>query len=158
MSEHWNGYKRENAVRRLGMLGNPIAIPKLIVRANDWVPQVRNAARESIEKLLMNKNAEAFVYSLPDIYHLQDCGRDNHNTLIDKIERFLTRTENRKYLISSIEMDEPSIARNALKLCIENSLIEKYKLVSICFEHNDVIVRNIASDLMQDLKGIELEE
>lgn len=31
MSEHWNGYKRENALRRLGMLGNPLAIPKLLI-------------------------------------------------------------------------------------------------------------------------------
>ncbi len=41
MSRYWNDHKRENAVRRLGRLANPIAIPKLIVRANDWVPQVR---------------------------------------------------------------------------------------------------------------------
>lgn len=27
MCDHWDGYKRENAVRRLDMLGNPIAIP-----------------------------------------------------------------------------------------------------------------------------------
>jgi HEAT repeat protein len=45
MAEHWNGFKRENAVRRLGMLGNPVAIPKLIVRVNDWVPQVRRFSR-----------------------------------------------------------------------------------------------------------------
>jgi hypothetical protein len=30
MSEHRNGFKREQAVRRLGSLGNPAAIPKLI--------------------------------------------------------------------------------------------------------------------------------
>ena len=37
LSSHSSGYKRENAVRRLGMLGNPVAIPYLIERANDWV-------------------------------------------------------------------------------------------------------------------------
>ena len=35
MSSHASGFKRENAVRRLGMLGNPMAIPYLMVRAND---------------------------------------------------------------------------------------------------------------------------
>src|ERR1700741_4148225 len=81
MSSHANGFKRENAVRRLGMLGNPMAIPSLIVRANDWVPQVRAAARDALSKLLRAGNGEAFVASLPAIMHLQTCTRDNHREL-----------------------------------------------------------------------------
>ncbi len=49
--EHPNGFKRENAIRRIGMLQDPIAIPNLLIRVNDWVPQVRDAAKEAILRI-----------------------------------------------------------------------------------------------------------
>jgi hypothetical protein len=94
MAEHWNGFKRENAVRRLGMLGNPIAIPKLVVRVNDWVPQVREAARKALLKLMTPKNAKAFAECLPDIFHLKTCGRDNHTQFIAEVQTYLLKDEN----------------------------------------------------------------
>lgn len=94
MAEHWNGFKRENAVRRLGMLGNPVAIPKLIVRVNDWVPQVREAARKALLMLMTPKNAKAFAESLPDLFHLRTCGRDNHAQFIDDVLEYLLKEEN----------------------------------------------------------------
>jgi HEAT repeat protein len=70
-----SGYKRENAVRRLGMLGDPAALDSLLRRANDWVPQVRLAALHAIRQLMIPANANAFVSSLPEIFHLEQCGR-----------------------------------------------------------------------------------
>ena len=102
MCEHRNGYRREKAVRRLGMLGNPLAIPKLIVRANDWVPQVRTAAREAILQLAVHNNAEVFIQCLPELYHLKKCRRYNHNRLIKSVETFLLSKENVTYLINNI--------------------------------------------------------
>ena len=157
MSEHWDGYKRENAVRRLGVLGNPVAIPSLIVRANDWVPQVRSAARGSLEKLLNNENAEAFIVSLPELYHLQNCARDNHNELISKVINFLLKPENNICIKLAIKNSDPYIARLAVKLCIENSLIDKQELVSDSLSHSDVIVRDIAADLLSTFTGETLE-
>src|SRR5690348_1741050 len=88
-SSHGSGFKRENAVRRLGMLGNPIAIPYLIERVNDWVPQVREAARSALSRLIRAGNGEAFVESLPAIMHLQTCTRDDHTELMQAVEDFL---------------------------------------------------------------------
>jgi len=153
MSEHRDGFKRENAVRRLGMLGNPVAIPKLIVRANDWVPQVRSAARTSLFNLMKSGNAEAFIHSLPEIYHLQDCGRDDHSTLISDVTSYLLLPENVKYIKDAITSEDRYLARIATSLCIENSILEKQDLVSKCLFHHDVIVRNIASNLLREFSG-----
>ena len=157
LSEHWNGFKRENAVRRLGMLGNPVAIPKLIVRANDWVPQVRLAATESLEKLLKHENARAFVLSLPDLHHLRSCRRDDHDNLISNVTNFLLQPDNVHHVILATKNDDPYIARIAVRLCIENSLINRQKLVSNCLSHGDVVVRNIATDLLREFSGETLE-
>jgi len=93
MSSHASGFRRENAVRRLGMLGNSLAIPHLIVRANDWVPEVRSAAREALSNLPRTGNGEAFVASLPAIMHLQTCTRDDHSRLLraEPVEQIYSR-------------------------------------------------------------------
>ncbi len=153
MCEHWNGYKRENAVRRLGMLGNPLAIPKLIARANDWVPQVRSAATDAINKLATPKNAEAFVYSLPKLYHLKDCGRDNHDKLITSIEKFLLSNEISNHVLEGLHNESPLVARACVSLIIENGLMDQAELVEISLSHPDVIVRVKVSHLLRGLKG-----
>ena len=157
MSSHHDGFKRENAVLRLGMLGNPNAIPALLIRANDWVPQVRNAALIALEKLLTRNNAEAFVYSLPNLYRLKNCYRNNNNDLTNKVIDFLIQPENNQFLKQAISNENPFIARIALKLCIENELLSKYEIVTKALAHQDVLVRDISANLLRELKGNELE-
>ena len=86
LSTSANGFRREDAVRRLGMLGDPRAIPCLIVRANDWVPQVRTAAFDALIRMLKSGNGDAFVTSLPQILHLQSCSRGDHTELLVTME------------------------------------------------------------------------
>ena len=151
MCEHWDGYKRENAVRRLGMLGNPIAIPKLIVRANDWVPQVRIAAKEAIVNLASPNNSEAFVLCLPDLYHLRKCGRDDHDSLIQAIESFLLLEANTRHLVGGLYNDNPFVARICMTLVIDNQILDVTKLAREGLQHPDIIVRAKASHLIRGL-------
>src|ERR1051326_2316679 len=46
-SFHFNGYIREGALRRLGDVFNGTELPFLLLRLNDWVPQVRSTDRKS---------------------------------------------------------------------------------------------------------------
>ncbi len=157
MAEHWNGFKRENAVRRLGMLGNPVAIPKLIIRVNDWVPQVREAAKEALLKLMTSKNAKAFVESLPDLYHLKTCGRDNHTQFIADVLEYLLKEENLECIRETAFSAEPKVARIAVRLCIDHSLIDRNDLVSKCLSNPDVVMRNIAADHLREFSGKTLD-
>jgi HEAT repeat protein len=52
LADSWDGYERERAVRRLGLIGDSNALPMLIKRANDWVPQVRDASYKALVNLL----------------------------------------------------------------------------------------------------------
>lgn len=158
MAEHWNGFKRENAVRRLGMLGNPVAIPKLIVRVNDWVPQVREAARTALIKLMTPKNAKAFAESLPDLFHLKTCGRDNHSEFIANVQAYLLKDENAESIREAALSLGPKVARIAVRLCFDHSLIDRDELVTKCLSHPDIIVRNIAADRIREISGSTLVE
>lgn len=151
MSKHWDGYKREEAVRRLGALGNPAAIPELLARVNDWVPQVRKAAEDALSQLMQRDNAAAFVRSLPEIYHLQRCGRKDHGDLIAKVVRFLIEPDNSAHLRSAIADDNLRIARIAARLCLQHSLVDTHDLIGKCFSHHDVSVRRMAASRLMDL-------
>jgi len=153
MTEHWNGYERENAVRRLGMLGKPVAIPTLIVRLNDWVPQVREAAKEALAKLMTPSNAKAFVESLPDLYHLKTCARDDHSRFIADVVKFLVADKNAEWIKEAAFSAEPKIARIAIRLCVDYSLLSREELVSKGLSHPNVLVRNISADYLREFTG-----
>jgi len=155
MCEHWNGYKRETAVRRLGMFGNPLALPKLLIRANDWVPQVRVAARNAILRLAVPINAKAFVQCLPELYHLRNCGRDNHDELIRQIESFLLAKNNATHLIQGINHKNPFVVRRCVELVIKKRLLRTSEFVNTCLKHSDLIVRVKVSYLLRKLEGPE---
>lgn len=157
MAEHWNGFKRENAVRRLGMLGNPIAIPKLIIRINDWVPEVRVVAKEALLKLMTSSNAGAFAESLPELFHLKTCGRDDHTQFITVVLEYLLEDKNAEYMRKATFSVEPKVARIAVQLCIAHSLVDKDELATNCLSHPDVLVRNIAAGLLREFSGDTLD-
>lgn len=155
MSASYNGFKRENAVRRLGMLGNPVAIPCLIVRANDWVFQVRAAAHAALTKLIDAGHADAFVASLPAIFHLQRCRRDDHSALLQAITRLLLRTENLPALVAAVGNPDARVARLASRLLVEQRAIGLAEIVAKCLSHADVLVRSTAIDLLRELNDVD---
>lgn len=151
MSGHWNGYKREKAVSQLGSLGDPLALPCLIVRVNDWVPQVRIAAKGALLKLAVPENIDAFVLALPELYHLKNCNRGDHAPFISSIEEYLLSSENTGCLIDGIKNKEALIVRACVSLIIENNLMPTAEIVKVGLAHPDLIVRVKVSYLLKIL-------
>lgn len=52
-ASHKNGYRREEAVARIASLDRVELLPALALRACDWVPQVRDRARQAIATRLL---------------------------------------------------------------------------------------------------------
>ena len=138
------------------MLGNPVAIPKLIVRVNDWVPQVREAAKKALLMLMTPKNANAFAESLPDLFHLRTCGRDNHAQFIDDVLEYLLKVENVDSIREVAFSLEPKVARIAVRLCFDYALLDRDELVAKWLSHPDVLVRNIAAVHLREISGANL--
>jgi HEAT repeat protein len=158
LSSSRDGFKRENAVRRLGMLGDPTAIPHLIVRANDWVPQVRAAAYDALMRLLNAGNGEAFVACLPELLHLQDCKRSDHSELLQAIQGFLAREENKHLLIVGMQHSDARVARLATQLLVRQKLLSPTEIITRGLTHADVIVRSIVVDLLRAVEAQDFAE
>ena len=154
-AESLSGYEREKAVERLGNIGNIKSISVLLTRINDWVPQVRDIAKESLLKLCTHENANSFIHKLPNLFHLQRCSRENHDYLINSVIQYLLEPENKSLIVDNISNHDRKIARICLMLSIEHNLEEPEKLIQLSFEHHDVIVRSNAFELFKpSLQGI----
>jgi hypothetical protein len=61
----WDGYKREKALRALsGAAPNTFFFSLAVRRLNDWIPQVRKAARETLPEISRSTNPECVVEAL----------------------------------------------------------------------------------------------
>lgn len=157
LSSSFDGFKRENAVRRLGMIGDPAAIPALIIRANDWVPEVRAAAYNALIRMLTLNNAAAFVASLPQLLHLQKCTRGDHTTLLRAIEDFLVREGNVDALKAAWHSENVHVARLATRLLIAKRALPSAEIITKGLAHEDIVIRAIVIDLLRELKPDEFE-
>ncbi len=70
---HPNGYIREQAVAALGT--DSQALPAVLLRCNDWVAQVRQAALESLKQLLDTADGGEIAAALPILEKLRRSGR-----------------------------------------------------------------------------------
>jgi hypothetical protein len=88
-----DGYKREAAVRALDGCSAEGALPFLLLRVNDWVPQVREAARHAVGARLVPDQAAGFVACLSLVERLAKAQRVAHGPLVTSIERLVAGTQ-----------------------------------------------------------------
>lgn len=96
-----NGRRRESALRDLSRLPTELhgrALPLVLARMNDWVPEVRAAAVKALSRLLRDELEAAWMQSLPEVARLMAGSRwrmDGDAAKAD-IERFLLGTPHRR--------------------------------------------------------------
>lgn len=153
-----DGYKREAAVLQLGVLGDPVAISDLLKRANDWVPEIRSAAKIALRKLATPENAEAFVMSLPELYHLRKCGRANHSQFISEIENYLIEPVNVLTIHSGLNDSDSEVSKGCFSLVLKHKLAESNQFILNALQHKDVNIRLRASHLIHELDEKQKQE
>ncbi len=158
LCRHWSGYEREAAVRALVKRGNVAALPAFLERANDWVPQVRAAAAEAIDALLVAANADAVVRTLPALDRLKERRRTDHSGLVRRIEDFLVQPDHRAQLLAGLQHDDPRIRRACLRLCSMHGLLKPGDLVRTALSSSDVSVRRLAATKLHELGPDALRE
>ncbi len=138
---HWDGYTREKAITWLAQSEHPDIISALISRCNDWVQEVRKAAKKAILNLTTTQYTQDFIKVLPDIYHLKNCGRENHDDFIHAIERFLISEENNHHLIAGINSENSKVSKLCFSLVLDNKLINNHELLFLGIGSRNVSVR-----------------
>lgn len=109
-----SGFEREEAIRALTRLRAPEALPGLLKRLNDWVPQVRVAAQDAIHVYLDDALLAAWPAALPEMVHLLRGRRSDPWPMLSAIGNFFAQSDRVRALVadpSAIPALDPLVAR-----------------------------------------------
>jgi hypothetical protein len=119
-SFHPNGFRREEAIQRLAKWNDGRELRFLLLRVNDWVPQVRNAAREAVVARLTPGYVPHFARHLGLITRLQRSQRVDHSALLRTITQLLATSASRDVLIQSMNEHRGEARRVIVRILVEN--------------------------------------
>ncbi|MBV1909142.1 MAG: HEAT repeat domain-containing protein [Kangiellaceae bacterium] len=146
-SQDYCGYRRESAVKKLCNFNRIGSIKAIIIRTNDWVPQVRMAAKDSFLNMLQPENTKLIIEVLPEIYHLKNCRRVKSAPIIKALESYLGTSEYIEELKAGIESGKEVVALMCARLLIKHKLLGIESIIRLTQRSKHNIVR---------LKGAEL--
>lgn len=138
---HPSGFVREEAIRRLGARHDGSELPVLLLRVNDWVPQVRRAARARLAERIDVAYADHWVRWLGLWERLSYAGRDDHSAVLGWARTLLRQAEALPALERGMHGDDPYVRRRCHALALENAASDARALFARGLEHRDPIVR-----------------
>jgi len=113
-SMHGNGRVREAALRILENRSDGRELPYLLLRANDWVPSIRDRARRAIEARIHPSYAAHLLRCLPLILRLDHCQRVSHRWIEQAIQQLFASRVCLSVLQEGLRSPDPLIRRMCL--------------------------------------------
>jgi hypothetical protein len=144
-----NGRVREKAVHLLKETHRPGAIRYYLLRAADWVEQVRDAAREALRPFLKPAFRNEFIYLLPEVEWLLAVRRTDLSGLFVQIIDLITSerlTRETIQLLSAYEQARLLLFRHYLK---KEGMTDP--LLSLILQDNSFLIRGEVFRYMQAL-------
>lgn len=156
LSNSYNGYEREAALRELIKLQDPTIIPIFIERANDWVGVIRKIAQDALLEFL-ESHPKIIIENLPAIFHLQERRRHDHSEFIKIIIDQLIDKE-KQQLIIAITNKDPHLAFIAFKLCLNHKLLTIQAIIEIALSTAHITLARSVMTLIDQLNDASFEE
>ena len=158
-SFHNSGYVREAAVKALSDINDGSEVPFLLLRLNDWVPEIRRIAAEAVLKRLSREYAFHFVRHFRLVLRLRSCGRDDHKPLVARITSFLKSPESFRAVSEGVSSPDRELRREFFRLAVEGAGEDQTKLLERVIGDRDPIVRLWAArDLLPQMGSSELRQ
>jgi HEAT repeat protein len=158
LSSHSNGYVREAAVRALagGRAGGEL--PFLLIRLNDWVPQVRLAARQAVIDRARPEHARHFIEYLPLVFRLERVERRDAGEVIEPVLALLNRPECREAMLEAMTDGDRHVRRAVFRTLIAADKDAARKAIQLGLGSSDTVIRLMAArEGRVRLNGEELE-
>lgn len=147
----FDGYERQAAVEALGRMGHGPAVRPLLVRANDWVPQVRAAAAEALRGLLDEALVTDWVAALDGVVALERGCRSDHSELLEAIAAFLGQGKHMAAVLASAAHAGASVKRYVYELQWKQAEDDdaRFELLRAALTGPDVILAREALQRME---------
>ena len=142
---HPSGYVREAAIKRLDQITSGAELPFLILRLNDWVSNVRDAAYRAIHSRLRPEYARHFIANLSLVSRLEKAGRADHKVLIRAINELLQSDECRSVLLESLMSADRFTRRASFRLALNSTKSGSPEIVRQALNDQDTVIRLLAA-------------
>jgi HEAT repeat protein len=103
-----NGYMRESAVISLAKYESPAALPFILCRTVDWVPEIRKKALDVLETKLIPANGGTFIQLLPLIGRL-DLSSRAIKSLEDKVCDLYRSESGKQLLVAALKTERKNV-------------------------------------------------
>ncbi len=120
LSFHPSGYVRESAVRRLAALAGGSELRYLLLRRNDWVSQVREAARDAIRERIRTDSVVAFARSFCLVDRLEVSQRGDRESLIGGLAHIFAATPGVEAILAALASGSRRNRRALIRFAIEH--------------------------------------
>jgi hypothetical protein len=136
----YSGYHRQAAVERAAQLADPELLPMVADRLNDWVPQVRDAARSAMLVMLPRMSSNAIWQILPTVTELRNKGRSDHSGWLDQFAQELIQYLQVDDLLKAIPGSDRKLARACFDLLRHHALVDHTVLGKVALSSRADIV------------------
>jgi|HubBroStandDraft_2_1064218.scaffolds.fasta_scaffold12778_1 hypothetical protein len=143
-SFHTNGHVREAAVRELGKTEAGTELPFLLIRANDWVPEIRSSARNFLLSRIRSDYIHRLMDWLPLALRLSNVGRDDHSAILEAVRGLLASSEAREALRAGFESQDQFVRRFCFQLALNSNEADLLTVLQRAFVERDAQVRKEA--------------
>lgn len=133
------GYDREQAIKELLPVYSELYIPILIIRANDWVENIKTLASSKLIEHLYSNNINEFLPSLSLIYNLYKKSRYNHTLLISTIENKLIESCYNN-LLEIVTHSNGNLSRVAFKVAAQE-VSKLHQLIEAAIKTSDLTIK-----------------
>ena len=137
-----NGQLREQAVHELAKLNSDRALAFFLLRLNDWVPQVRAAARPYALDRIRSGSIDELIACYPLVDRLRTCKRADHQLVRDACFERLGEPAAIPKLMQNLTHANPLIRRMAFARLLQSEGAELAVLVEHGLASADVYVRS----------------
>ena len=144
-SFHWDGYVREGAIRRLSTVTTGAEVPFLILRLNDWVSNVRDAAYEAMRSRVKSEYSRALLQNLFLLSRLEHAGRADHKEIIQAVKDLLLREQCRTDLFQALQSTDRFVRRGSFKLAFALQDANLMRVAELALDDNDPVIRSQAA-------------
>ncbi|KVW36967.1 hypothetical protein WK93_27465 [Burkholderia ubonensis] len=146
---HYSGYVREASINRAVELGGSEFLEPIAKRVNDWVPVVRNAATDALNKLLATVAAVHFVALLPGLRDLLSATRIDHSAWLLGFEKRIVHAGGAEAIITAMASADFRLKRTAYLLAIDHQLLPLADLVKRALRSGDIMTAQRAVALLE---------
>ena len=140
VSFHYSGYVREAAVGELAKQSTGKELPFLLIRLNDWVSEVHDAAARAVRERIEPTYAVHLLANISLVLRLRACGRVDKQ-FVDDVCGLLKRPDCKDVLQTGMPSKDKTIRRISFQLAAEADLSTRSSIIRAVMTDPDAVAR-----------------